>query len=88
MTLPEALDLLKYWRKHPPAHLLLAALARFKPKEETEDFAPATRISPVAPGVNVVPIRRSTRQGTSIATALAMTKGGEVSLAALQGMAS
>jgi len=34
MTLPEFFAQMKYWRKHPPMHKLLAAYVKYKPPAE------------------------------------------------------
>ncbi|HWE72502.1 MAG TPA: hypothetical protein VG328_05025 [Stellaceae bacterium] len=47
MTLPQVTELLDYWRKHPPAHLLLAAsLGLHETRERDEDFAALMALAP------------------------------------------
>jgi hypothetical protein len=36
MTLPRLYSLNKYWERHPPTHILLAAFMGVKPKEKKE----------------------------------------------------
>ncbi len=39
MSLSALRELLDYWSRHPPAHLLLAAALRFKPRPKSERAA-------------------------------------------------
>lgn len=49
MSLSAVRELLDYWSRHPPAHLLLAAALRFKPKPKAERAAFAD-LAALAPG--------------------------------------
>ena len=48
MSLSALRELLDYWSRHPPAHLLLAAALRFKsqPKSERAGFADLAALAP------------------------------------------
>ena len=48
MSLSALRDLLAYWSRHPPAHLLLAAALRFapRPKPERAAFADLAALAP------------------------------------------
>jgi hypothetical protein len=47
MTLPQVKEVLDYWRKHPPQHLLLAAALGLREKpERQEDFAALMALAP------------------------------------------
>ena len=48
MTLPAVNELLDYWSRHPPAHLLLAAAFPIKPKPAAPraDFADLAALAP------------------------------------------
>ncbi len=47
MTLPQVTELLDYWRKHPPPHLLLAAaLGIHEKRAANEDFAALMALAP------------------------------------------
>jgi hypothetical protein len=47
MTLPQVTELLAYWRKHPPMHLLLAASLGIHEKHAAhEDFAALMALAP------------------------------------------
>jgi hypothetical protein len=47
MTLPQVTELLDYWRKHPPPHLLLAAaLGIHEKRAASEDFAALMALAP------------------------------------------
>ncbi|MGH6975802.1 MAG: hypothetical protein ACREED_02125 [Stellaceae bacterium] len=48
MSLSAVRELLAYWSRHPPAHLLLAAALRFTPKAKPEraDFAALAALAP------------------------------------------
>jgi hypothetical protein len=37
MTLPRLYDLSRYWKDHPPTHILVAGFLGYKPKEEMEE---------------------------------------------------
>jgi hypothetical protein len=37
MKLPQVMELFDYWQKHPPAHLLLAIVAKFERPKTTEE---------------------------------------------------
>lgn len=49
MRLSAVRDLLAYWSRHPPAHLLLAAALRFQPKPKS-DRAAFADLAALAPG--------------------------------------
>jgi hypothetical protein len=47
MTLLEVEELLDYWRRHPPLHLLIAAaLGTHKKPETAQDFAALAALAP------------------------------------------
>ena len=47
MTLTEVQELLAYWRKHPPLHLLIgAALGASAGAKQREDFAALAALAP------------------------------------------
>lgn len=84
MTLPEAMELLDYWDMHPPSHLMLAALAGFKPKKR--GAGKPTKMTPISPWAGPGPRPEPVRKVAPRADAPERKKGGDLSaLVALAG---